>query len=173
MERELNFLIDISPGLYILLFVLIIYFLYKEKDEWLLISVITLLVFIGGVPYLIRLGYGNFITAVLIQAILIIGLWLLVCLGTLCEFGKKAIRVIVIINIIYDIYSFSCMYHRMEIEKIMESKIVDDLLNYIETFDFLKLFWIIVNNQWVEGLVVGISSTVLGGLILNKIQKGK
>lgn len=109
-------------------------------------------------------GYGNYVMAIFA---LILGIILCIYLiYFFCALVKKPLFHIMICSgvILYILYLI-CV--RLNYEGIIRFEFIDKMQN-VNIFEILAP---VTNNEWFKGIGIGIISTVVGSLILEKIKK--
>lgn len=159
-----DIIVNISPIIYLFL----IFFIIKLYDGRLLRFLLcTCLygVFDCYILILIANSHGHIFPTVIILIIHILYfLW-----GMSKSIKPKYKHKLDILYIL--IYSFGIIFYLLLIlfKLLVDEKTLEYVCNIV-SFDYIKLFENIIENDWFKGISIGIIGSVCGGLILDKIK---
>lgn len=124
-------------------------------------------------PILIITKHGNLFICVLTQ-----GIYCLLAVGFLFEIlddkevKEKYLYIYYLSNFslfTYCIAGICCIFFRIRLEK----EYLINLFNKIKSINYKQMFFELIKNNWFQGVCAGIISSIVGGLILNKIITSK
>lgn len=168
MDKILDFLTNFS--FIIIVFILLIDEKKNKKNELNNIVRILILILTISTPILIMLRYGKIFLAVLNQFFYFI-IYIYIIYDSISysimekekpNLNECLFNLIVTIYFVGGIY---CIYSRIKSEK----EYLENVADKIKSMNYKETFWKIINNNWLQGICIGIISTVVGGIILNKI----
>lgn len=177
MDAFYNIIVNVSPIL-ILMFFLLSYFILDLFDKEFFETKIPYLYlfFHGLISIKITQGYGN-----IIIGMIILGITVLIFCGNLVFwifnlfdtplFGEF---IIIFVNLIYIAIFVLMICYRLKLENIIDINFVDIIMSYVEKVDLSEqLFMWLINNEWTKEILIGIISSIIGGLFLEKMKKKK
>lgn len=124
-------------------------------------------------PILVIFKYGN-IFFVILNGILYFLLFILLLYIIISDTEswkdldlKDSFNFLLILAIcIADVYG---IYSRIEFER----EYLENMFNKLKSMNYKEIFMKMINNDWFQGICIGVISTVVGGIILNKIISNK
>lgn len=165
MDSFLEILFNLSPIITIL-YLCVCFKLFLDSQSKLSEILFYLFYFLSFVfAYSCKHGYGNIILVIITLSISVL-MWvflLIISVVDIFDYPLSCVCYLIfsITNIAMDLYY---IYIRLKLNHVLEIRCIDKMIYNLENIDIL-------NNDWFQGISIGVISAVLGGMILNKISK--
>lgn len=153
-----------------------------DNDIINVVLIILLVLYFIYISNIFALGYGNKFLIIIMQIIFLL-FWIICTILSFLwwkdldfeGFAEIAILFVSFVELIYTIY---CMYSRLKFENILDIKWANEIISYIKNIKILdnmpkiqKYILETLENEWFKGIAIGTISSILAGLILNKLNK--